>query len=177
MEIISTMGSGSLGRELDLDVVVDALQEAVNHDVSATFSGSGMVTVRLEPEGAAFQFYRTGTIQIRGAKTEADLAATQRRLLEILDEIGLEVPDYSFEQRTAVFMETFDRSIELERLVLKLGLEHTEYEPEQFPALIYRPSELDVTLLVFSSGKIIIGGTMSEATAQEAIEHLTCHLD
>jgi transcription initiation factor TFIID TATA-box-binding protein len=177
MEIVSTMGSGSLGRELDLDVFVDALQEAVNHDVSASFSGSGMVTVRLEPEGAAYQFYRTGSIQIRGAKTEADLAAAQRRLLDILDEIGLEVTDYSFEQRTAVFMETFDRSIDLERLVLKLGLEQTEYEPEQFPALIYRPPELDVTLLVFSSGKIIIGGTMSEATAQEAIEHLASHLD
>ena len=91
----------------------------------------------------------------------------------MLDEIGLEVPDYSFEQRTAVFMETFDRSIDLERLVLKLGLEQTEYEPEQFPALIYRPPELDVTLLVFSSGKIIIGGTMSKRTAQEAIDHLT----
>ena len=136
-----------------------------------------MVTVRLEPKGVAYQFYRAGSIQIRGAKTEADLAAARRRLLGILDEIGPEVPDYSFEQRTAVFMETFDRSIDLERLVLKRGLEQTEYEPEQFPALIYRPPEPDVTLLVFSSGKIIIGGTMSEATAQEAIEYLTSHLD
>ena len=177
MEIVSTMGSGSLGRELDLHVFVDALQEAVNHDVSASFSGSGMVTVRLEPEGAAYQFYRTGSIQIRGAKTEADLAAAQRRLLDILDEIGLEVPNYSFEQRTAVFMETFDRSIDLERLVLTLGLEQTEYEPEQFPALIYRPPELDVTLLVFSSEKIIIGGTMAEATAREAIDHFRAYLD
>ncbi|WP_210423545.1 TATA-box-binding protein [Halorussus marinus] len=73
-------------------------------------------------------------------------------------------------------METLDRSLDLERLVLKLGLEQTEYEPEQFPALIYRPPELDVTLLVFSSGKIIIGGTMSEATAREAIDHLRAHL-
>lgn len=177
MEIVSTMGSGSLGREIDLDAFVDALQDAVEHDVSANFSGSGMVTVRLEPDGAAYQFYRTGTIQIRGARTKADLEAAQSRLLDLLNEIGLEVPDYSFEQRTAVFMETFDRSIDLERLVIELGFKHTEYEPEQFPALIYRPPELDVTLLIFSSGKIIIGGTMSEATAREAIEDLAAHLD
>ena len=46
-------------------------------------------------------------------------------MLDILDEIGQEALDYSFEQRTAVFMETFDRSIDLERLVLKIGLDHT----------------------------------------------------
>ena len=176
MEIVSTMGSGSLGRELDLDVFVDALQDAVEHDVSANFSGSGMVTIRLEPNGAAYQFYRTGPIQIRGARTEADLEAAQYRLLDLLDEIGLEVPDYSFEQRTAVFMEDFDRSIDLEQLVLELGLERTEYEPEQFPALIYRPPELDVTLLIFSSGKMIVAGTRSEAKAQEAVKQLKSHL-
>ena len=173
MEIVSTMGSGSLGRELDLDALVDALQEAVNHDVSPSFSGAGMVTVRLEPDGAAYQFYRTGSIQIRGARTEADLEAAQNRLLDLLDEIGLEAPEYSFEQRTAVFMENLDRSVDLERLVIELGLEHTEYEPEQFPALIYKPPAFEVTLLIFSSGKIIIGGTMSKRTAQEAIDHLT----
>jgi len=176
MEIVSTMGSGSLGRELDLDAFVDALQDAVEHDVSANFSGSGMVTVRLEPNGAACQFYRTGAIQIRGARTGADLEAVQYRLLDLLDEIGLEVSDYSFEQRTAVFMENFDRSIDLERLVLELGLERTEYEPEQFPALIYRPPELDVTLLIFSNGKVIIGGTRSEGTAQKAVEQLKSRL-
>jgi len=56
MEIVSTM-SGSLSREVDLDVFVDALQEAVDHDVTANFGGSGMVTVRLDPDGAAYQFY------------------------------------------------------------------------------------------------------------------------
>lgn len=51
MEIVSTMGSGSLGQELNLDVFVDALQEAVDHGVTANFSGSGMVTVRLDSDG------------------------------------------------------------------------------------------------------------------------------
>ena len=97
-------------------------------------------------------------------------------MLDVFEEIDLEVGDYSFEQRTAVFMEDTDRDIDLERLVISLGLEHTEYEPEQFPAVIYKPPAFEVTLLVFSSGKMIVGGTRSEATAQEAVGQLKSHL-
>ena len=32
------------------------------------------------------------------------------------------------------------------------------YEPEQFPAAIYKPDDLDVSYLIFNSGKIIISG-------------------
>jgi transcription initiation factor TFIID TATA-box-binding protein len=35
------------------------------------------------------------------------------------------------------------------------------YEPEQFPAIIYKPDEIDVTYLIFNSGKIIISGIKS----------------
>ena len=44
----------------------------------------------------------------------------------------------------------------LEAIAIGLGLEQTEYEPEQFPALIYRGG--DSVLLVFSSGKIVCTG-------------------
>lgn len=177
MEIVSTMGSGSLGRELDLEAFVDALQGVIEDDVNPSYRDPGMITVRLEPEGVAYLFYRSGSFQIRGAGNEAALEEAQFRLRHIFEEIGLEVPKYSFKQRTAVFMENLDQAIDLERLVVELGLEHTEYEPELFPAIIFKPPNIDVTLLIFSSGKIIIGGTMSKHTAQEAIDHLTEHLD
>lgn len=175
MEIVSTMGSGSIGRELDLDEFIHALQDTLEHDSSPDFRDSSMVTVRLEPEGPAYLFYRSGSFQIRGAQTEAALDRAQTQMLDVFEEIDLEVGDYSFEQRTAVFMEDIDRGVDLERLVISLGLEHTEYEPEQFPAAIYKPPAFEVTLLIFSSGKMIVGGTRSEATAREAVEQLKHH--
>jgi transcription initiation factor TFIID TATA-box-binding protein len=177
MEIISTMGSGSLGRELDLDVFVDALQETVECDVNPSYSDSGMIPVRLEPEGVAYLFYRSGSFQIRGAVNEAALEKADSQLQEVSAEIGLDVPEYSFEQRIAVFVESLDQSIDLERLMIELGFGHTDYEPEQFPALIYQPPAFGVTLLIFSSGIMIIGGTMIKRTAQEAIDHLTGSLN
>ena len=50
-------------------------------------------------------------------------------------------------------MENVDWSIDLERLMTELGLEHTEYELEQFPALIYKPPAFEVTLLISPAGR------------------------
>lgn len=55
---------------------------------------------------------------------------------------------------------------------LALELEGTEYEPEQFPGLVYRISNPKSAALVFSSGKIICTGTKSAEHASDAISSL-----
>lgn len=172
MEIVSTMGSGSLGRELDLEVVVSELENHFGDLPDANFHSPSMVTIRLEEDGPACTLYRTGTIQIRGSKTEELLHIASHRLRDSLDQIGLDTTDYEFEQVTSVLMEDLDRQVNLEVLAIALGLENTEYEPEQFPGLVYRPPEFELTLLVFASGKVIIGGTMDREHAADAISHL-----
>jgi transcription initiation factor TFIID TATA-box-binding protein len=64
----------------------------------------------------------------------------------------------------------------LEALALQLGLEYVEYEPEQFPGLIYRPSSTNVVLLVFASGKVIISGTTEQKAAEENLSCLQDHV-
>lgn len=49
-----------------------------------------------------------------------------------------------------------EQDIDLEILAVALDLEQTEYEPEQFPSLIYHDN--DYTILVFSNGKFICTG-------------------
>lgn len=172
MEIVSTMGTGSLGRELNLEPLVNDLQYQLGEIVDANFHGDAMVTVRLEEDGPAYTIYRTGSFQIRGAETEEDLARAERRFRETLDKLELKIDGYNFEHVTSVFMESLDRRIDLETAMIALGLENTEYEPEQFPGLIYRPPSFEVTLLIFASGKIIIGGTTDRSQALNAVNHL-----
>jgi transcription initiation factor TFIID TATA-box-binding protein len=172
MGIVSTMGSGSLGREIDLDTLVSELEDHLGEIVDANFHSTAMVTVRLEENGPAYTIYRTGTFQIRGAETENLLTESFRRFEEVLDEIGVDASDIEFRQVTSVFMEDLGREVNLEALAIALGLEHTEYEPEQFPGLIYRPPQYEVTLLIFATGKIIIGGTTDREHAKSAIQHL-----
>ncbi|MBW6451349.1 MAG: TATA-box-binding protein [DPANN group archaeon] len=55
---------------------------------------------------------------------------------------------------------------------LSLELEGTEYEPEQFPGLVYRIKEPKSAALVFNSGKIVCTGTKSSEQATSAINIL-----
>jgi transcription initiation factor TFIID TATA-box-binding protein len=172
LKIASTMGSGSLGRELDLRPLVDELVARVENSPDTNFTCEGMVTLYFGEDSPAYTLYRTGTFQIRGAKTEADLEEAESYLRTVLSDVGVEMPDYEFRHVTSVFVGTLGTEVNLEALTLALGLENTEYEPEQFPAIIYRPPEFAVTLLVFSTGKIIVGGTTNREEAESALQHL-----
>ena len=73
-----------------------------------------------------------------------------------------------FEIQNFVFTATIGRELNLNALAIGLGLEHTEYEPEQFPGLVYRPLSGSCTLLIFATGKIVITGvTLGEIAETE----------
>jgi len=55
-------------------------------------------------------------------------------------------------------------NISLEVLTIELGMERTEYEPEQFPALIYRGSES--IMLVFQAGSFSVLGLLTSMLSQ-----------
>lgn len=166
------MGSGSLGRELDLRPLVDELVENAETPLDANFTNEGMVTLCLGDDSPAYTLYRTGSFQIRGAETEADLEEAESQLRMLLSNVGVEMPDYKFNHITSVFVGTFKVNVNLEALTVALGLENTEYEPEQFPAVIYRPPEFTVTLVIFSTGKVIVGGTIDRDEARSALQHV-----
>ena len=60
----------------------------------------------------------------------------------------------------------------LMNLMFHLPFDKTEYEPEQFPGLIYRLENPKVVFLIFSSGKCVITGSKDLAEAQEAEDAL-----
>jgi len=60
-----------------------------------------------------------------------------------------------------------DRQIDIELLATKMP--HTIYEPENFPGLIYRKCDPKVSIIVFSTGKIVSIGSVSEKIAKESI--------
>ncbi|USZ77572.1 TATA-box-binding protein C [Halorussus vallis] len=164
------MGSGDLGRELDLDSVIQALGESYSIDVNR--QSDSMVTLRLMPEGPALTLYRTGTYQIRGTDSRDSLFQANQGLLDALKSIGVNFSDPSFEQKNAVYLEDLETSVQLEALSIHLGLENMEYEPEQFPGVIYRPPDLEVVNLIFATGKTIISGTIHDEIAEKSAEHL-----
>ena len=59
---------------------------------------------------------------------------------------------------------------------LAIKLPNTEYEPEQFPGLVYKLPGTRATFLLFSNGKIVCTGTRSETKLREAVAKLITNL-
>lgn len=64
--------------------------------------------------------------------------------------------------------------IPLEKMVKHL--EGTEYEPEQFPGLVYRMKNPKVAMLIFSSGKIVCTGARSMQDVKKVIRTIVARL-
>ena len=62
---------------------------------------------------------------------------------------------------------TLNCKIALDKIVSRIP--GTEYEPEQFPGLVYRIKEPKAASLIFSSGKIVCTGARSPELARKAI--------
>ena len=60
--------------------------------------------------------------------------------------------------------------INLTNITISLGLEHVEYEPEQFPGLVYRLENPKVVCLLSGSGKVVITGARSVEDMDKAVE-------
>ena len=61
----------------------------------------------------------------------------------------------------------FGVRLPLEEMVKRL--EGSEYEPEQFPGLIYRVKDPKAAMLIFSSGKVVCTGARSIADVKKAV--------
>jgi len=57
-----------------------------------------------------------------------------------------------------------------------MKLDNTEYEPEQFPGLVYKIPEPKATFLLFSNGKVVCTGTKSLEQVHAALDMLIVNL-
>lgn len=71
---------------------------------------------------------------------------------------------------------TVNTTFDLSQLAILLGLDSVEYEPEQFPGLMYRDQEHGCVFLVFASGKIVCTGLKTPEQAENALEDFTTRL-
>ena len=66
--------------------------------------------------------------------------------------------------------------IDLNAVAISLGGGKGEYEPEQFPGLVYRIDEPKVVVLLFGSGKLVCTGARKPSDVDQAVEKITAEL-
>ena len=166
IEIQNVVASTAVGQELDLDTLSNDFT-GVSYDPE---NFPGLVYRLQEPKAAALVF-RSGKIVCTGASSTEDVQKALDVVFEKLHNLGIEAksnPQITIQN--IVSSADLGHLLNLNAIAIGLGLEHVEYEPEQFPGLVYRMDEPTVVVLFFGSGKLVVTGGKVLDDAIQAVE-------
>ena len=114
---------------------------------------------RVEDPKVASLIFSSGKIVLTGIRRKEDLKTGLDIIINSLKKINVKTFEKNHVSITNIVC-SYDmkKPVNLNRIVVTLDLENIEYEPEQFPGLVYRIDDPKIVALIFSSGKIILTG-------------------
>jgi transcription initiation factor TFIID TATA-box-binding protein len=131
----------------------------------------GLVLRVKEPKSAVLVF-SSGNLVCTGTKSVAQVKLVIEQVIKILRKIKINVTERpKVTVQNIVASGNINMSLNLNYLALEL--ENTEYEPEQFPGLVYKLIEPNATFLLFSNGKLVCTGTKNNQQLNDSTEQLT----
>ena len=177
----SNVKSEATGRNIRVvNIVVSA---SLDHDIplekmAATLSNTeynpeqfpGLVIRIKEPKTSALIF-SSGKIVCTGARTLDEVRQSIRKIMKSLEKINVKIkaePEIHVQNIVASGAVGMDLNLNF----LAMKLDNTEYEPEQFPGLVYKMPEAKATFLLFSNGKVVCTGTKSEEQLHVVLDKL-----
>jgi transcription initiation factor TFIID TATA-box-binding protein len=164
LAIQNVIASAALGVEIDLEsVALDLNRADFDHE---QFPG---LIYRPETTEATCLVFRSGKLTCTGGGSVQAAHETIQATVDAFRELGIEVTEVDVTVQNVVLDADLGEALNLEAIAIGLGLEDVEYEPEQFPGLIYRLDDPDVVVLLFGTGKLVITGTKTRDDAEEAL--------
>jgi transcription initiation factor TFIID TATA-box-binding protein len=170
IRVVNIVVSASLGHDIPLEKMAATLSNTEYNPEQFP----GLVIRIKEPKTSALIF-SSGKIVCTGARSLDKVRESLKKIIKSLEKIGIkikEVPEFKIQNIVAAG----SVGMALNLNVLALRLNNTEYEPEQFPGLVYKMPELRATFLLFSNGKIVCTGTKSEQEVHNALDKLIINL-
>jgi transcription initiation factor TFIID TATA-box-binding protein len=172
VEIVNVVASTGIGQDINLNQATLAL-EGADYDPKRF---PGLVYRTKDPKTAALIF-RSGKIVCTGAKSIDDVYRGLENVFQSLRNIGIDVKGTpEIKVQNIVASADLHAALNLNAIAIGLGLENIEYEPEQFPGLVYRLSDPKVVVLLFGSGKLVITGGRKPEDAVKAVDQIVKQL-
>jgi transcription initiation factor TFIID TATA-box-binding protein len=170
-EVVNVVGMITYEQELDLEALAETFSEREEiTNVTYEPAENHWLQTRFAPDDTYVAFYRSGRCSIAGGESVEHFESMVERVNNVMRDLLKFEYDPDAEISNIVATRDLGSPILLEALVIELGMERTEYEPEQFPALMYR--ETDYVVLVFASGKLLCTGLTDRNAVSEAIEDI-----
>jgi len=171
----------------DIKIVNIVVSTSLEHDIplekmAATLSNTeynpeqfpGLVIRIKEPKTSALIF-SSGKVVCTGARTIEKVRESIKKIIKSLEKIDIKIkikPEIKIQNIVA--SGSVGMALNLNELATQL--QNVEYEPEQFPGLVYKLDQTKTnpkaTFLLFSNGKIVCTGTKSEEEVYSALDKL-----
>jgi transcription initiation factor TFIID TATA-box-binding protein len=166
IKVVNIVVSASLGQDIPLEKMAATLSNTEYNPEQFP----GLVIRIKEPKTSALIF-SSGKIVCTGARSMDKVHESIKKIIKSLEKIKVkikEVPEVKIQNIVAAGSVGMDLNLNM----LAMRLDNTEYEPEQFPGLVYKLPEKKATFLLFSNGKVVCTGTKSEEEVHKALDAL-----
>lgn len=161
----------SLGKKITLNKLLNNIENAEYEPEQ--FPG---LIYRIQDPRAAALIFSSGKIVCTGAKSIDKSKEAVNKVVERIRKSGERMPrKYNIKVENIVASSKIQAKLNLEEITF--SLENAEYEPEQFPGLVYRIPDPRVAFLLFSSGKIICTGAHAVKDIHTALGKLKVKLE
>lgn len=168
LKIENIVASGVIADSIDLETISKKIKNCELN--TKRFPGA---VYRIENPKIASLIFSSGKVVLTGIRDKEDLKEGLKIIIRSLKEAGVATLDEPKVTITNIVC-SYDigKYINLNRVVITLNLENIEYEPEQFPGLVYRIEDPKIVALLFSSGKIILTGGKNMDDIKRGLEFL-----
>ena len=171
-KVQNIVASTTFADKLDLDMIAQSLEEAEYEPEQ--FPG---LVFRIKNPKTATLLFRSGAANCTGAKNIEDVRKAIDIIAEKLRELGMSIhKNLEIVVQNMVATADLGGDLNLNEVAVGLGLENVEYEPEQFPGLVYRLNDPKVALLLFGSGKIVCAGARKTEDVSLAVDKVSKEL-
>jgi transcription initiation factor TFIID TATA-box-binding protein len=170
IEIVNIVVSSSLEKKIPLEKMAATLPNTEYNPEQFP----GLVLRIKEPKTSALIF-NSGKIVCTGARSLEMVEQSIQKIIENLKTIDIDITiKPKIEVQNIVASGSIGMHLNLNTLAIKLR--NTEYEPEQFPGLVYKLKGTNATFLLFTNGKIVCTGTRTREQVDDAVEKLIANL-
>ncbi len=166
VRIENVVASASVDAEIDLDKVAATLPNAEYEPEQ--FPG---LVLRLDEPKAAILVFSSGKMVCTGAKEPKIIKQAIEKTLKQIRSAGVKVRGPA-KINIQNIVASSDLGVELNLDKISFSLENTEFEPEQFPGLVFRIDEPKVVFLLFRSGKIVCTGGKKPSDVDKGVARL-----
>src|SRR3990167_7850696 len=166
LKIQNIVATTSLGKEVPLTKLARTIPNTEYNPEQ--FPG---LVLRIKKPKSAVLVFSSGNLVCTGTKSIAQVKEVINQVIKQLAKIGVKITDKpKITVQNIVASGSIDMRLNLN--FLALALENTEYEPEQFPGLVYKLAEPNATFLLFSNGKLVCTGTKNRNQLENSMNQL-----